>query len=170
MLHDLCARWMTHPLQLCRGPPSHPDQARGRRILAPPSREALLPPTGFDWAAAAAAAADVPAELELEHVHGYESVRNAAPNVLFACGGRRVVHYAACLGISTQLPEPPAVQLRTGMSLLALGNGMRTVAPLLGLPTTNGPRKNIPPPPPGFERNSKHPFHALATRKMHVVI
>lgn len=96
------------PIQLCRGPPSHPDQARGRRILAPPSREALLAPSGFDWAAAAATAAEVPAELELEHVHGYESVRNAAPNVHLACGGRRLVHYAAALGISTSLPDLPS--------------------------------------------------------------
>eukprot|EP00892_Ulva_mutabilis_P002986 jgi/Ulvmu1/12689/UM094_0047.1 len=100
----------TSLLQLCRGPPSHPDEARGRRILAPPAREALLPPTGFDWDAAdAAAAADVPAELVLEQVHGYESVRNSAPNVHFACGGRRVVHYAACLGISTHIDNMPAV-------------------------------------------------------------
>lgn len=95
---------MARPVQLCRGPPSHPDQARGRRILAPPSREALLAPSGFDWTAAAAAATEVPAELVLEQVHGYESIRNAAPNVHLACGGRRLVHYAAALGISTRLP------------------------------------------------------------------
>lgn len=120
---------MTAPLQLCRGPPSHPDQARGRRILAPPSREALLAPAGFDWDAAAAAAATVPAELQLEQVHGYESVRNAAPNVHFACGGRRIVHYAACLGISTLVPERENAQTSAGAWGTALPAMHHSTAP-----------------------------------------
>ena len=79
-----------------------PAQARRHRILAHPSRAALVPPTGFDWDAASRLAADVPASLELEHVHGYESVRNSAPNLFYTSTGR-IVHYAAALGIVTDV-------------------------------------------------------------------
>lgn len=79
-----------------------PAQAKRHRIIAHPSRAALVPPSNFDWDAAARKAADVPAELELEHAHGYESVRNSAPNLFFTSNGH-IVHHAAALGIVTDI-------------------------------------------------------------------
>lgn len=86
-----------------------PAQARRHRILAHPSRAALVPPTGFDWDAASRWAVDVPATLQLEHVHGYESVRNSAPNLFFTSTGH-IVHYAAALGIVTDLSCIPSFE------------------------------------------------------------
>jgi hypothetical protein len=91
-------------LQICRGVPALAAQARTHRILAHPARKALLPPSNFDWDEAAQLAATVPATLELEHANGYESIRASARNI-FLTRGLRMVHFAAALGVVTDLSD-----------------------------------------------------------------